>query len=76
MFISNKADEQLRGLLRCCQRAQWEIREVATEMLRLVKEVSPTLFRLSGPRCVAGPCPEGKMTCGKMLEIREYFKGL
>ena len=62
--------------LRCCQRAQWEIREVATEMLRLVKEVSPTLFRLSGPRCVAGPCPEGKMTCGKMLEIREYFKGL
>ena len=62
--------------LRCCQRAQWEIREVATEMLRLVKAVSPTLFRLSGPRCVAGPCPEGKMTCGKMLEIREYFKGL
>lgn len=62
--------------LRCCNRAQWEIREVATEMLRLVKEVSPTLFRNSGPRCVSGPCPEGKMTCGKMLEVREYFKGL
>lgn len=62
--------------LRCCNRAQWEIREVATEMLRLVKEVSPTLFRNSGPRCVSGPCPEGKMTCGKMPEVREYFKGL
>ena len=62
--------------LRCCNRAQWEIREVATEMLRLVKEVSPTLFRNSGPRCVSGPCPEGKMCCGKMAEVREYFKAL
>ena len=62
--------------LRCCNRAQWEIREVATEMLRLVKEVSPTLFRNSGPRCVSGPCPEGKMCCGKTAEVREYFKGL
>ena len=62
--------------LRCCKRAQWEIREVATEMLRLVKEVSPTLFRNSGPRCVSGPCPEGKMCCGKTAEVREYFKAL
>ena len=62
--------------LRCCNRAQWEIRAVATEMLRLVKEVSPTLFRNSGPRCVAGPCPEGRMCCGKTAEVREYFEGL
>ncbi len=62
--------------LRCCNRAQWEIRAVATEMLRLVKEVSPTLFRNCGPRCVSGPCPEGKMCCGKMAEVREYFKAL
>lgn len=62
--------------LRCCSRAQWEIREVATEMLRLVKEVSPILFKNSGPRCVIGACPEGKMTCGKAAEIREYFKNM
>jgi thymidylate synthase (FAD) len=27
-----------------------------------------------GPKCVQGPCPEGKMTCGKIVEIREKFK--
>lgn len=62
--------------LRCCNRAQWEIRAVATEMLRLVKQVSPTLFRNSGPRCVSGPCPEGKMTCGQAAQVREYFQTL
>ena len=50
--------------LRCCNRAQWEIRAVADEMLRLCKEVAPTLFAKAGPPCVAGPCPEGKMSCG------------
>lgn len=58
---------------RCCERAQWEIRDLACEMLRLVKDVAPTLFAKAGPSCVAGPCPEGAMTCGKMLEKREYF---
>lgn len=62
--------------LRCCERAQWEIRDVATQMLRLVKEVSPTLFRNAGPGCVSGPCPEGKMCCGKTAQVREYFRGL
>ncbi len=58
---------------RCCERAQWEIRELACAMLRLVKTVAPTLFAKAGPRCVSGPCPEGAMSCGKMLEKREYF---
>lgn len=62
--------------VRCCERAQWEIRELATEMLREVKEVAPLLFRDEGPACVKGPCPEGKMTCGKAAEIREKFKNL
>lgn len=60
--------------VRTCNRAQWEIREMAIEMLRLVKEVYPSLFKKSGPGCVYGPCPEGKMTCGKMEEVRKYFK--
>lgn len=58
---------------RCCSRAQWEIRALADEMLRLVKEVAPTLFSVAGPSCVAGPCPEGKMTCGKAAEMRKIY---
>lgn len=59
--------------LRCCSRAQWEIRELATEMLRQVKQIAPALFRKAGPPCVSGPCPEGKMSCGKAAEMREKF---
>ncbi len=62
--------------LRCCNRAQWEIRQMATEMLRQLKEISSILFKNAGPGCVYGPCPEGKMTCGKAKEVREFFKNL
>lgn len=58
---------------RCCNRAQWEIREVACQMLELCKEVAPVLFKNSGPRCIRGACPEGKMTCGKIKEVREKY---
>ena len=51
--------------LRCCNRAQWEIREMADKMLALCREVSPVLFSKAGPSCVRGPCPEGKKSCGK-----------
>ena len=61
---------------RCCERAQWEIREVAIQMLKEVKEVAPILFKSSGPNCIKGACPEGKMTCGKITDIREKFKNL
>ena len=62
--------------LRCCNRAQWEIRELAEEMLKEVKIVAPNLFKNIGPRCLKGPCPEGKMTCGKIKEVREKYKKL
>lgn len=62
--------------LRCCQRAQWEIREMSVEMLRQVKRVAPVIFREAGPGCVGGPCPEGQFCCGQTQEIREYFKKL
>lgn len=61
---------------RCCTRAQWEIRELADEMLKLVCEVAPALFVRSGPPCVSGPCPEGKMSCGRMLEMRDKYAQL
>lgn len=60
---------------RCCERAQWEIRDLACKMLELVKEVCPTIFRVAGPKCVSGQCPEGAMTCGKMAEKRKLFLG-
>lgn len=61
---------------RCCQRAQWEIRALADEMLRQVSAVAPGLFVKSGPSCVAGPCPEGAMTCGRITEIRERYAAM
>lgn len=59
---------------RCCTRAQWEIRDLANEMLKLVKEVAPTLFKFAGPSCVKGACPEGKMTCGKAAQMRKAYR--
>ena len=61
---------------RCCNRAQWEIKDVADQMLALVLEVAPNLFKNAGPACVSGPCPEGKMTCGHYKEIKEFYEGL
>lgn len=56
--------------LRCCNRAQWEIRELAWRMFDLCREAAPALFSKAGPACVHGACSEGKMTCGKMTEVR------
>ena len=61
---------------RCCNRAQWEIRELSNEMLRLVLEVSPNLFAKAGPPCLRGNCPEGKMSCGKPEEVRAYYRAM
>lgn len=60
--------------LRCCSRAQWEIRAMAREMLRLCKQVAPVIFESAGPGCVYGPCPEGEKSCGKATEMREFFR--
>ena len=61
---------------RCCSRAQWEIRALAVEMLKEVKAVAPHIFEKAGPPCLRGNCPEGKMSCGKMKEVRERFASL
>jgi thymidylate synthase (FAD) len=63
--------------LRCCARAQWEIIEVAVEMLKQAKKAAPALFENCGPTCVElGYCTEGKMkpvTCN-ITEIKEKFR--
>lgn len=61
---------------RCCNRAQWEIRALATQMLGQCRQVAPLLFGKGGPHCLEGPCPEGGMTCGKIDQVREKFKNL
>lgn len=58
---------------RCCNRAQWEIHAMADEMLRQAKVVAPILFKAAGPECIKGKCPEGKMTCGKIEEVKEKY---
>ena len=62
--------------LRCCERAQWEIRAMAIEMLRIVKPAAPVIFSSAGPGCLLGPCPEGPMTCGQAKEVRQRFNNL
>ena len=56
---------------RCCSRAQWEIQELAWQIRSLLIRECPIIFKLSGPSCVKGKCPEGTMTCGKTIEMRE-----
>ncbi|MGD0230188.1 MAG: FAD-dependent thymidylate synthase [Syntrophorhabdales bacterium] len=59
---------------RCCQRAQWEIRNLAGDMLGLVKSVAPTIFAEAGPACVSGACPEGRYSCGRADDVRASFR--
>ena len=62
--------------VRCCRRAQWEIQDVANQMLALVSAVAPNIFKNAGPSCLRGGCSEGKMSCGKPDEVRSFYKGL
>jgi thymidylate synthase (FAD) len=60
--------------LRCCNRAQWEIRSLADNMLKKVREVEPEIFNKIGPYCYQlGNCPEGKFTCGNMQETIDKY---
>lgn len=61
--------------LRCCVRAQWEIRRMAELMLLEVKKVAPLLFKKAGPTCVTSNyCGEGSMTCGRLAAIQKNAK--
>lgn len=63
--------------LRCCYRAQWEIKALADEMLKKVRSVEPELYRKAGPYCLQlDYCPEGRFSCGKMKEVFEQYRSL
>jgi thymidylate synthase (FAD) len=77
VIITMNARELLHFFkLRCCMRAQWEIRSMAVGMLKLAKQAAPTIFRDAGPGCVAGPCPEGEFCCGRTAQVRKQFRSL
>jgi thymidylate synthase (FAD) len=57
--------------LRCCRRAQWEIRDLAYVIRDEVRQVAPLLFALAGPSCeTEGICWEGEFSCGRAGDIR------
>lgn len=77
MSTMNAREMRLFMRLRTCSRAQWEIRKVAVECLRLARSSFSALFEKMGPSCVVdGICPEGKMTCGRKAEMQKKFGGV
>lgn len=62
--------------LRSCNRAQWEIRDFAIDMLKKLRNADRTVFDFYGPSCYVGKCPEGPLTCGKSSEVIEAIKKL
>ena len=67
LMTSMNARELLHFIkLRTCNRAQWEIRGLAAQMLAQLRQRDPQLFGLYGPSCfVTGVCPEGRLSCGR-----------
>lgn len=75
MTTMNARELMLFIRLRSCNRAQWEIRNVATGLLSLLRTNFPTLFNHYGPSCVlTGVCPEGRMTCGRKDEMIQMYR--
>ncbi len=71
MLITMNARELLHFFqLRCCLRAQWEIRRLAWVMLGICRREAPSLFEKAGPGCQDAGCTEGRMSCGQAMKIR------
>lgn len=74
ILITMNARELLHfAKLRCCTRAQWEIRGIARAIVELLNETEGRpIFQGYGPTCaVSGRCPEGKMSCGHPVRIED-----
>ena len=73
MIVTMNARELLHFFtVRCCKRAQTEIRELAILMLKDVKKVAPVIFENAGPNCLRTSCPEGKYSCGKPPSASDF----
>lgn len=76
-FVITTNARQLRHMfnLRCCQRAQWEIRQMFTKLLDEYKRIAPNIFYRAGASCDdLGYCPEGKMSCGRAPTLEALQK--
>ncbi|WP_423302905.1 FAD-dependent thymidylate synthase [Deferribacter thermophilus] len=77
IIITMNARELLHFFnVRCCNRAQWEIRRMAEMMLEECLKVAPAIFKYAGPNCVTDKCKEGDFTCGKASEVRKRYEEL
>ncbi len=75
LLVTMNARELLHFFsLRCCMRAQWEIRAMAWAMLEQAYRVAPTLFASAGPGCIGSGCPEGGKSCGQAQQVRARFE--
>ncbi|MFH1398365.1 MAG: FAD-dependent thymidylate synthase [Candidatus Omnitrophota bacterium] len=61
---------------RCCNRAQWEIRGLALEMLKVCQDKLPAVFAEAGAKCVKlSYCPElAQFTCKRYPLKEEVIK--
>ena len=77
MTTMNARELQWFIRLRSCNRAQWEVRDIAVELLRQLRQSFPELFSRFGPSCfVSGTCPEGRLTCGQKDAVAARFQNL
>lgn len=61
--------------LRCCNKAQWQIRAISKEIAKQVKEVAPLLGKGLGATCMTDlVCHEGKECCGLVDKLIEAQK--
>ena len=70
--ITNMSGRTLQWIskLRCCNKAQWQIRNIANDMVKEVKKVAPLLGKGLGPTCIThNICNEGKESCGLIDKI-------
>ncbi len=77
MTTMNARELQWFIRLRSCNRAQWEIRDIAVDLLRQLQPGFPELFSRFGPSCFStGRCPEGRLSCGQMEAVLARFRTL
>ncbi len=54
--------------LRCCKKAQWEIRKLAWKMLKELMKISPAIFENAGPECISGSCSQEDWKCFEKMK--------
>lgn len=70
--ITNMSARTLQWIsrLRCCNKAQWQIRNIANDIVKEVKKVAPLIGKGLGPTCITNHvCNEGRESCGLIDNI-------